>query len=985
MRLADDDRARAPFALVGVVLLVASATAAATLAGRSPVPSETRADRAVERAQTSADTALASAARTAAAEAIQHPVVEPSNTTFGTAIGNDTPFRDALALRVYARTERALRGHDSTVGAVSVSASLPRVETTVDARRAIERVSLERVGDDLFRVTLSEVRVDVERDGALASRSTTNVSTTVHSPALALRDRVQRFERLLDRGAFAGPGLDRRLTDYLHRVVWLRGPLQYAGVPISNVLANRHVEVMANRALLDVQRTAFGREDDEARAAYGRALARVGIDDVLAVTKASAKARANEVLRAPETPSTPTKVGLSSALDAVESSQSVPVGVNATADRAFLDFVDGDSETSLDSTLRAAFTSLARRTADATVVDRTHSKSGHIPANWTLADVTDARDVDVEDTVDPGDVLADDRRAVETYGRRVVVTDHETYRYVRGNRTQSVVETTETEYRVSVGVSYALRPPRRDRSVAGAERVLDAAAATVGPAMHRRITARAEQSLVAAAGGVDALARRAAAGESLAREEVVHPSVPASVRERAYRAAATLRTRSRNVSANVSTRGLAAGRVPVDTLHDRVVALHDARDSYDSATDRAVAAVRETYLARVAERLGDRRADGALASIGDALGSRGLESPPTDHGSEADAGPVEAVEGAPAYLTLAEVSPRRLGERGRPYHPLAARNVNWFTVPHGDAAAAVVDAAMPDPPESVRVGTAAQALAAANGTLGAAANRTLGDRRTALRTAVADSVSAAGRAYRNVLAASPVSFTERERHAATQRALAHWSSVHERGMAVGNGSAARAVADEAASIAGITSQRRDRLATRLRAESTDIVDSDAVRVEAGVVRDTAELTHRVGSALAEQALSEAGSVAAEKAAKKLGAADVGAVPAGLPLAPVPGFWYATANAWSVSVRGSYASLAVRADGGSPIGPGDGTAYVREDASVAFDVDGDGAAERVGRNERVSFDVEATIGVVVPAGPRGVGDVDGNADEQSAGW
>lgn len=36
-------------------------------------------------------------------------------------------------------------------------------------------------------------------------------------------------------------------------------------------------------------------------------------------------------------------------------------------------------------------------------------------------------------------------------------------------------------------------------------------------------------------------------------------------------------------------------------------------------------------------------------------------------------------------------------------------------------------------------------------------------------------------------------------------------------------------------------------------------------------------------------------------------------------------------------------------------------------------------------ERLSFEVHATIGVVVPSGPRGVGDVGGDADERSPGW
>jgi len=982
VRLAEDDRARVPFALVGVVLLVASATAAAALAGHDPAPSETRSDRAVERARTSADAALAGAARTAAGDAVRSPVVAPSNTTFGAAIGDETPFRDALALRVYARTERALRSQQSTVGPVSATASLPRVATTEDAKRAIDSVSLERVGEDAMRVTLSGVSLAVERDGRTVSRTTTNVSTSVHSPALALRDRVRRFERLLDRGAFAGPGLDRRLTDYLHRVVWLRGPLQYAGAPIANVLANRHVEVMANRALLDVQRAAFGREDAAGRAAYGRALARVGFEDVLSVAAADAKKRADAVLQGPG-PSGGTNVGVPSATDVVDSAdRTVPVAVDTTADSAFVGFVDGTDGSSLDGVLRAAYTSVARRDVEAAVVDHTTSESGHAPENWTLAETTVDRDVAVGAAVEPGDVLRADYRRVESYGRRVTVTERETRRYVDGNRSRSVTETTRTTYRVSVGVGYELRPQGRELPEAAGD-VLAADASRVTEQVHDSIGERATDALVREAGGVDELARRAVDGDALAREELLRPKPPESVRERAYRGAAELRPEARNVSANLSTRGLAAGNVPVGTLRGRVAALHDSRQGYDSASDRAVDAVRAAYLARVGARLADRRADGALASVGEALADRGLEAPPTDHGSEPAAGPVADVEGAPAYLTLAEVTPRSADSGSA--HPLAARNVNWFTVPHGDAADAVVDAAMPDPPESVRLDTAAQALAAANGTLDAAPNGTLRQQRATLQSEVAGGVSAAGTEYRGVLAASPLSLTERERRAATRLAFGRWETTHARGMAVGNGSAAAAVAEAAARIADASPSERDRLATRLRAESAAVADSERVRVDAGVVRDAANVTRRVGKAVAEDALSEAGSVAGETAAKKLGAAELGAVPAGLPLAPVPGFWYATANAWSVSVRGSYAQFAVRAEGGSPVGPGDTTAYVREDASVAFDVDGDGDAERVGRNERVSFDVEATVGVVVPAGPRGVGDVDGNADEQSAGW
>jgi hypothetical protein len=985
VRLAEDERARVPFALVGVVLLVGSATAAVAMATHAPGPVDARTDTAADRALTGADTALGGAARTAAANAMRNPAVTAADSRFGAAIDPDQPFRDALALRVYARTERALRDRAAMVGPATASVTLPRVETTRDAERAIDAVTLERADESVVRVTVADVRVVVRRGGDVVSRSRTNVSTTIHTPALELHDRVTRYESRLARDALDGPGLDRRLTDYLHRVVWLRGPLQYAGLPISNVLANRHVELLTNRALLGVQRSTFGRADDAGEAAYGRAYARTGLDDVLAVAQDRAEKRASDVLQRTGAPETPTDTAISAAIDATDRpDQSVPVGVNVTADRAFLAFADGDGDASLDGTLRAAFTSVATRRADVVQLGQTTRQRGERRENWTLDGTRTTRDVTVQDGVEPDDVLRPDLRRVDSFGRRVVVAERETRRYVNGSREHSMVETTRTTYRVSVGVGYEVRPPTRQLP-GNAESVLEADADTVEGRIHDRIEGRATRVLVTEPGGEAALARRAVEGDQLGREHVVRPPPPEAVRERAYRIVADYRSQARNVSANVSTRELTGGRVPTDALRERVDALHEPRASYDTATARALGAVRETYLGHVDERLADRTADGALADVGEALGDRGLRDPLPVHDAVADAGVVTGVEGAPAYLTLSEIGPDTAADVSEAYHPLAARNVNWFTVPHGDAAEAVVDEAMPDRPETVRLATAAQALAAANGTLDRADNRSLTDRRDELRVAVRDGVAEAGRAYRGVLAASNLTLAEHERRAATEFAFDEWSTLDARAAAVANGSAARAVAAEAARIADASPSQRDRLRTRLRAATPAVAVREATRVAAPLVQRTVQSTRSVGRAVAENALSEAGALAAERAAKRLGAADVGAVPAGLPLAPVPGFWYATTNAWSVSVEGSWAEFTVHATGGSPVGPGDGAAYVRTDEPVAFDVDGDGDTERVGRNERLSFEVDVTVGVVVPSGPRGVGDVDGDADEQSPGW
>jgi len=111
------------------------------------------------------------------------------------------------------------------------------------------------------------------------------------------------------------------------------------------------------------------------------------------------------------------------------------------------------------------------------------------------------------------------------------------------------------------------------------------------------------------------------------------------------------------------------------------------------------------------------------------------------------------------------------------------------------------------------------------------------------------------------------------------------------------------------------------------------------------------------------------------------------VPSGLPVAPVPGYWYATLNVWDVSVRGAYERFTVRAPTGSATpGDADGSvAYTRQNRTVTLDVDADGDPERLGRTTRVSFETGTVVVVVVPPGPPGVGDTDGNSDERSPGW
>lgn len=985
MRLADDERGRVPFALVGVVLLVASATAATVLAGREPAPDRTRGDRALDRAQTGVDAALASAARTALRNAARDPVVSPGDSRYGDALGDDTAFRDALALRVYARVERALRTLDATAGGVTATPSLPRVQTTRDAERAVAQTTVAAVDESTVEVQVAGVETTVTRDGRPLDRRERPAVVRVQSAALALHDRTRDFEQRLATDAFEGRGLDRRLTDLLHRVVWLRGPLQYAGAPVGNVLANRHVALAANRALLDQQAAAFGRQDAAGGEAYARAFAETGLRDVLAAGKRSAKSRAAAILDEHGASGTAVDVGFAAAeAAAAEREQTVPVSVNATADRAFVAYLDGTDERSLAGTLDAALAGTADRSVSMTREHRRRTTSGTVPGDWRLVRTSETTDVTVEPAA-PGAVAVRGRR-VETAGRRVVSTATTTRRYRNGSRTRTVTETTRTTHRVTVGVGYSVDPPVRARLSTERDTVLDADARTVDARLHERYAACATRRLLRDAGGVDAIARRAVASDAIVEQRaLVRPEVPAAVRERAARAVAALRDDARNATVDVSTAGVADGADPTGALVDRVWGLHEVESAYGTVAARAAAAARETYLAAVVAALRERGHGSGVAAVGGELADRGVQRPPASTAEAATPSPVTAVEGTPPYLTLGEVTPET-ADVATAYHPLSARNANWFTAPHGAVAESVVSAVLPDPPDRVGLARAGQTLAGANRALDAESNGTLARQRDDLRAAVRDGVADARAAYGGVLASSSsVSFTAGERRTATRRALARWPTVAARATAVANGSAARAVAAEAAAVAAADARERDRLAARLRANADRVAAKGRVRVDAALVRGVSQTAHAVVESAAATAVEATSAALTEAAARRAGVPDLGALPAGLPLAPVPGSWYATANAWSVDVRGSWATFTVRAGGGSPLGPGNGTAYVRTDEPVAFDVNGDGRTDRVGANERVSFRVEATVGVVVPPGPRGVGDTAGGTTETSPGW
>ncbi|RLM82130.1 hypothetical protein D3D02_18885, partial [Halobellus sp. Atlit-38R] len=74
---------------------------------------------------------------------------------------------------------------------------------------------------------------------------------------------------------------------------------QYAGAPVENVVANRHVELSTNAGIVRVQRDVFGTSDPDARGGVARAPARTGVTDLLAPTGVREAAWTDAVLGAP--------------------------------------------------------------------------------------------------------------------------------------------------------------------------------------------------------------------------------------------------------------------------------------------------------------------------------------------------------------------------------------------------------------------------------------------------------------------------------------------------------------------------------------------------------------------------------------------------------------------------------------------------------------------------------------------------------------
>ncbi|NHN47450.1 hypothetical protein G9464_07555 [Halostella sp. JP-L12] len=1008
MRLADDDRGRVPFALVGVLLLVGSATLGVSLLDDGRRGADLDADAAMNRGDAAAQTALRSAVADASRRAAAEPVLEPADTPYGRAINDTEPFRDYLRIRIYLAVRDRLAAVDERVRSVRVRASLPPVTNESTLRAAKRRVSVERGGEGRIRVAVRNVSLVAARNGERIASGERSLRATVPTPALLLHDRVERYEERLNRGALDGAGFGRRFTARLYAMAWARGYAQYGGGPISNVVGNRHVELAANGAALETQRAVFGRADPAGRAGLARGTARVGLTDALAGSGVGGQEWVDYVLGNGDPPTGSVPGRVAALADRPSASTEMTVGVNRTADAATYDLLaGGDGERTLETVLDDAYAVDARLVTNVRpVYSEVEPPSEPDGEGWVLNDTERRRTYEVAEGSAVAPSLAEGYHELATYSRVVAETTVVHREWVRENETATTVDRRTTRYRVGLRVagSHSAGELVPDRPVAGVHRE---GGALDGP-NHRAVASRATRKLVTDRGGASALARRAVADGDAEAETRLAARQPDALGGWVYRDLMDLRERVRNVSVAVERGAMGTSANPpaelAATLRDRRAALVDAPDRYDGVADRARVAARAAYVDRTIARL-ERQADAVdetQSEFGDALGrvgavtddrldalvdARDAVTRPGRHLVRADGGAVAVrVNGAPSYLTVAGVDADRLPAvtAGETYHPLAARNVNAVTVPYGDAADRITGKFVDDTTR-VDLRTAARTLHETNRILAVTDDAELADRRDELREAVEPALDSVTAEAATELAAA-TTLEEGAAHDAAMAGLRRWDSTGARALAMANGSAAGAIADAAAARGDTPDGEawRDRVRTRLAVATTRASDKRAVRPPEGPVRDAADhlrgmARDRIQSAV-EQGLENASERVTERLTKGRSA-----VPAGVPVTPVPGYWYATANAWQVNVSGEYARFTVRTGRAAPTAPGGTVAYSRDGSTVTLDVDGDGSPDRLGRATRVSFDAETTVLVVVPPGKSGVGDVDGQRTEESPGW
>ncbi|WP_440772657.1 DUF7286 family protein [Natronorubrum sp. DTA28] len=271
--LATDDRARIPFALLAVLLLVSSISIVAVLESRDRPEVEIDQGLAVDRAESIATGEVRHAVVRATDDAASAPVssTDGADAAFADAVDSDDVFEQYLALRIYRDVAVSLASAEQEIGHDRTAvASVERLDWDDgdDLEDAIDRIDLEQTDDDVLTVTVEDVELTVEHDDRETVSERRDITVSVGTNALELHDRTGEFEDQLETGFFEADefydGFGRYFAARMYSYVW--GKAYYDRLVSSdrtfhNLTPNDHTEVMANDAVFALQEASFGTAD----------------------------------------------------------------------------------------------------------------------------------------------------------------------------------------------------------------------------------------------------------------------------------------------------------------------------------------------------------------------------------------------------------------------------------------------------------------------------------------------------------------------------------------------------------------------------------------------------------------------------------------------------------------------------------------------------------------------------------------------------
>lgn len=676
MRLADDERARVPFALIGVLLLVGSLGVATIQFDDERVDTDVRI--AGDRAETTAESALRDAVSDAGASAAAEPVVDPAETDFGALLDDDRPFRSYLELLVALRFRERLSTTEQRVDQTAASVDLRPIEDRATASDALNRTTVAAADTGLVEATVEDAPIVVRRNGEVVDERTETLTVTVATPAITLHDRVTAFEERVDGGITTTGSVSQALTGGLYGLAWARGWGQYLGLPIDDPIANRHTELLTNLALIDAQRATLGGTDPAAKRGLAAATVRVAAEETVGFAEGSfADAALPEPNAGPALGST-----------APPQPETTVVGVNQTADRALADVLrseprgvpaDDLAARSLDALVRDALTVEAklatrRETQSRVLRDRTGPENA---SAWERHEGEPSVSVErVDDAAGPAPDGGSDWSAARTETRTVVL--EEVVPLVYTNRDTGAVEDGEAVYRrtVEVGIAVAHRPKPVDWIP---DRPLQGGAGGAGPGqsgvgVHDELVDEASDELLGSGAEVDRVAGQVATND-LDRDHVtISPEDVQDERDAVYDDLRELREELRTVRTEADRSFVATEEDPAGDLRDRLrddrADYVDVPRRYADLEQRATVAARVAYVDRVIDRIDTRSAVGsetqsALEESAGEIGSlpqggldqlldvgRDYERPTSRPLNATDPAPdlQLQVSGAPAYL-----------------------------------------------------------------------------------------------------------------------------------------------------------------------------------------------------------------------------------------------------------------------------------------------------------------------------------------------